>query len=279
MKDILVYFLLGLAALGLGLGTASNLDCATLCFDKEDAESVSYLFVQEAESGTLVEEEGGDYTLTLQGVSVSTVVFSDRPVRDAFMMTTADFVESFGVDFAGDPPNASLSFELTTGGAPSVAVFTIDHPILNEDAGTLSYRVKDIGLSREDSANLPASFGPASLFIDAFSPTPIQMWTLDIIVVDGKDIGTGSATDTSAYRPPPVSGVVITAGGSSGTSDSEGAIQLSGELGTLPTSLTATLNGVDVLMGTDADPDGWEWAFQQCSLEVYVNADGTAPAD
>jgi len=181
MKDILVYFLLGLAALGLGLGVASNLDCAKLCFDKTDAESVSYLFVQEAESGTLVEEESGDYTLTLHDVSESTVVFSDRPVRDAFTMTTAEFVESFNVAFAGDPPNAALSFELATAGAPSVAVFTIDHPVYNEDAGTLSYRVMDIGLSVEGPAELPASFGAASLFIDAVSfPDSNLVWHSDL---------------------------------------------------------------------------------------------------
>jgi len=181
MKDMLVYFLLGLAALGLGLGVASNLDFAKLCFDKKDAESVSYLFVQEAEGGTLVEEASGDYTLTLHDVSESTVVFSDRPVRDAFTMTTADFVESFSVDFAGDPPNASLSFELATGGAPSVAVLTIDHPIYNEDAGTLSYRVMDIGLSVEGPAELPASFGAASLFIDAVSfPDSNLVWHSDL---------------------------------------------------------------------------------------------------
>jgi len=269
MKDILIYFLLGLAVLGLGLGVATNLDFAKLCFDKEDAESVSYLFVQEAEGGTLVEEEGGDYTLTLQDVSESTVVFSDRPVRDAFTMTTAEFVESFSVDFAGDPPNASLSFELATGGAPSVAVFTIDHPIYNEGAGTLSYRVKDIGLSREDSANLPASFGPASLFIDSLSPPLgiLQMWTL-AVTVESRPVG----------PPIVVSGVVITAGGLSGTSDSQGIVNLEGS-GTPPTSLTATYNGVDVLVDTsDIDWSYWR-AVPTCPVTVTVSEsiDGHSP--
>jgi len=260
MKDILVYFLLGLAALGLGLGVASNLDCTRLCFDKEDAESVSYLYVQEAKSGTLVEEAGGNYTLNLHDVSESTVVFSDRPVRDAFTMTTAEFVESFSVDFAGDPPNASLSYELATAGAPSVTVFTIDHPIYSEDAGTLSYRVKDIGLTGEGSANLPGSFGPASLFIDSLSPpfAITEPWTLGVVVQSaGAEVGALGN---------PVSGVVITAGGVSGTSDSQGTVTLQGD-GTPPTSLTATLNGVDVLFQTS----GITWGDRNASVTVEVN--------
>lgn len=260
MKDILVYFLLGLAALGLGLGVASNLDFAKLCFDKTDAESVSYLYVQEAEGGTLVEEASGDYTLTLHDVSESTVVFSDRPVRDAFTMTTAEFVESFDVDFAGDPPNASLSFELATGGAPSVAVFTIDHPIYNEDAGTLSYRVKDIGLSVEDPVELPVSFGAASLFIDTFNFTPIpDPWTLEVML-ENMTITPGSQAR--------LSGIVITAGGVSGTIDSDGGVGLQGD-GTPPTSFTVTLNGVDLPHDGVIDCSGWP--EMPCSVDVTVD--------
>jgi len=172
MKDILVYFLLGLAALGLGLSVASNLDFAKLCLDEESAELVSYLYSQTAKSGSLVEEANGDYTLTLREISDATVVFTDRPIRDAFAVTTADFVARFAASFGDDPPNAALSFVPADGNVASTAVFTIDDPIYDGQARTLTYRAVDIPLSGTALTQLPGQFGEASLFIDPMIPGP-----------------------------------------------------------------------------------------------------------
>ena len=69
-----------------------------------------------------------------------------------------------------------------------------------------------------------------------------------------------------------ISGVVITAGGLSGTSDSQGSVVLRGD-GTRPTSLTATLNGVDVLLvasNASFDWSGWP-EIRDGTVMVNVN--------
>ena len=65
------------------------------------------LFVQNAEGVTY-----RDGRLTLDGVSPTTIFFSDRPERVAGHVTVADFLRSWseGADsFEKDPPNAVLS--------------------------------------------------------------------------------------------------------------------------------------------------------------------------
>ena len=68
---------------------------------------VASLFVLNAHGATLA-----DGKLTLTGVSPSSIVFADRPVRAAGHVETAQFVESWneGEDQANiDPPNATVS--------------------------------------------------------------------------------------------------------------------------------------------------------------------------
>jgi hypothetical protein len=72
-------------------------------------EEIEWLFVQNARAVTL--EDG---VLTLDGVSPTTVFFSDRPERLAAQGLTSEFVTFWttggGSDnFRKDPPNATLS--------------------------------------------------------------------------------------------------------------------------------------------------------------------------
>jgi hypothetical protein len=74
--------------------------------------------------------------VTLQGVTPSTLYFSDRPQRVVGHMTTADFVELWGEgenSFASDPPNAVLAFLGSGEDAPQDAVVVIKDPELVDD--------------------------------------------------------------------------------------------------------------------------------------------------
>ena len=98
--------------------------------------------------------------LTLKGVSPITVFFSDRPERIAGNMATKVWVPfwSDGKDsFAKDNPNANLSI-LEKDKALEDIVVTLSNPVLAGD--DLSYDVKVL------QGAMPASGGPASLFID-----------------------------------------------------------------------------------------------------------------
>jgi hypothetical protein len=78
-------------------------------------------------------------------------------------MATTDFVDLWGAgedSFETDPPNAVLSFLEPGGEVPEDAVVVIREPRLEDDR--LSYSVEVL------EGAVPASAGPASLFIDPF---------------------------------------------------------------------------------------------------------------
>jgi hypothetical protein len=120
-----------------------------------DAES---MFVQTASGFT---SDGS--TVTLQGVTASTLYFSDRPERVVGHMATGDFVDLWGEgdnSFATDPPNAVLAFVEAGADAPADTVVVITDPVL--DADGLSYSIEVL------EGTVPIQGGPVTLFIDPF---------------------------------------------------------------------------------------------------------------
>ncbi|HVN60962.1 MAG TPA: hypothetical protein VMT59_06845 [Gaiellaceae bacterium] len=125
----------------------------------EQLETDEALFVQTAQS---VFTEGD--TLTLRGVTPSTLYFSDRPERVTGHMTTADFVDLWAVgdnSFETDPPNAVLAFLEPGGDVPDDVVIVLKEPNL-DGAGNLSYTIEVL------EGTVPTHAGPVSLFIDPF---------------------------------------------------------------------------------------------------------------
>jgi hypothetical protein len=105
--------------------------------------------------------EGGKLTLT--GVSPSSIVFADRPVRAAGHVMTEQFIMQWdeGKDsFAKDPPNATVSVLGGDGSKVSDAVVTLKTPKL--EGGNLTFDVVVL------EGSLAGSSGPAALFIDRF---------------------------------------------------------------------------------------------------------------
>jgi hypothetical protein len=102
-------------------------------------------------------------TLTLHGLSPSTLYFSDRPERVVGHMSTAQFVEMWAQgpnSFLEDPPNAVLSYVETGSEVPADAVVVLRDPVAGEDSITYSIEVLD--------GEVPAESGAVSLFIDPF---------------------------------------------------------------------------------------------------------------
>src|SRR5437763_4454176 len=99
------------------------------------------LFVQTAASMT---SDGG--TMTLLGLSPSTLYFADRPQREVGHMSTRQFVALWGEgdnSFAYDPPNAVLSFAEPSDRLPEDAVVVIQDPSLDGDELTYTIKVLD----------------------------------------------------------------------------------------------------------------------------------------
>jgi hypothetical protein len=124
----------------------------------EELEAEQSMFVQTAQGITRM-----DGTLTLNGVTASTLYFSDRPQRVVGHMATTDFVDLWGEgdnSFESDPPNAVLSFLDPGADVPQDAVIVIKAPQLEN--GQLSYSIDVL------EGEVPDLAGPVTLFIDPF---------------------------------------------------------------------------------------------------------------
>ena len=123
---------------------------------KEPAKQADFLFVQTAKGMSF---DKSTNKLTLDGISSTTLFFSDRPERIAGNMKTAAFVPfwSTGKDsFLSDPPNADIS--ILEGDNLRQVVAVLQAPALKGD--TLTYTVKVL------QGEMPAKGADVSIFID-----------------------------------------------------------------------------------------------------------------
>ena len=116
---------------------------------------VPSLFVFNSRGATLQ----GD-TLTLTGVTRSSIIFADRPVRSAGHQPTADVIAEWGSgddSFAKNPPNATLSV-FSKDGSVKDAVVVLKNPKLEGDKLTFNVQTLEVDIAGAD--------GGAALFID-----------------------------------------------------------------------------------------------------------------
>ena len=115
---------------------------------------VPSLFVTNARGATLQGQ-----TLTLAGVSPTSIVFADRPVRAAGHLPTAALLEEWTTgDFAKDAPNATASVLSKDGLSAHDIVVELRSAHLEGDQLTFDVRVLEGDLAGAD--------GPAAVFID-----------------------------------------------------------------------------------------------------------------
>jgi hypothetical protein len=125
----------------------------------EQLETEESMFVQTAQG---IDSDGD--TLTLRGITPSTLYFSDRPERVVGHMSTNDFVDLWAIgdnSFESDPPNAVLAFLEAGADVPDDAVVVLKAPNL-DGVGNLAYSIEVL------EGTVPAHTGPVTLFIDPF---------------------------------------------------------------------------------------------------------------
>ena len=96
--------------------------------------SPEWLFVLNAASAQV---EGDQ--LTLEGLHPVSVAFTDRPARRVQRFVTEKFLESWAETFAGDPPNAALSWWGDAGEA--TAVVELGNPAVFPGGATMTFRL------------------------------------------------------------------------------------------------------------------------------------------
>lgn len=177
-----------LATIVCTVGTTIPAGADTAPNDGSDSSpaTVELLFVQNADKGRLTPVKGkkDTYNLTLQGIAPRVTTFTDRPLRVASSVDVTDFLDNWnGGDFESDPPNAAL---VLTHGKTNRDTFIVElaDPSYDRSTATLTYEVtlitgKPAGrlaeLADDVDEDPPASFGRASLFIDAL---PVQQMTV-----------------------------------------------------------------------------------------------------
>jgi hypothetical protein len=115
---------------------------------------VPSLFVMNARGASLQGQ-----TLTLAGVSPTSIVFADRPVRAAGHLPTEALLEEWTTgDFAKDAPNATVSVLGKDGVSARDVVVELRTPHLEGDRLTFDVRVLEGDLAGAD--------GPAAVFVD-----------------------------------------------------------------------------------------------------------------
>lgn len=138
-------------------------------------ETITNIFLQEGTGGSFVEDESGNYTLTITGVVPYTVYFSDRPARDAGFSEMKKFIDGFNFD-PNNPPNAAIMIKEGEEETDMVVV-ELTLPQYDETSHNLTYTAKltddyafesewpkDM-LTRADKA-IPETFGKVLVVID-----------------------------------------------------------------------------------------------------------------
>ncbi len=139
--------------------------------------SPEYLFSIPTASGALTGPGDEHLTLKLVGTRDYLTRFTDRPLRQAFVVSNVDFVRRFKGYFGSSEPNAVLTYTPAGARIPVSIVVTVGQPRWNANRSTLTLPATRI---RKQLDNLPGttvhikppfipsprSFTPATLMID-----------------------------------------------------------------------------------------------------------------
>jgi hypothetical protein len=138
----------------------------------------NYLWSIPSASGSLTGPDDKHLVLRLVGLRDYLTRFTDRPVRQAYVVANADFVRRFRGYFADANPNAVLSFSKDGDSIPTDIVLQIARPRWNPKTSTLTFRAVRIPHVQDDLPDTtvhikpilirnPRHFDQASLFIDS----------------------------------------------------------------------------------------------------------------
>jgi hypothetical protein len=143
----------------------------------------SFMWVQDASSGTLTGSDPSKMTLTLQNVRDNITQFTDRPYHLASLISNDTFYFNWPLAFQSSAPNATLSYRDSTDSRPINLVMTLSNPRYSATTKSVTYSAAVItdepqgfqSVLRSMSLPVPGSFGSASLFIDSAKIYPCDI--------------------------------------------------------------------------------------------------------
>ena len=127
-----------------------------------------FFAIQHAQSGLISEINKTAYSLELNNVADTTILFSDRPDRIVTTVSTSDFIGNWSVgenSYAINPPNAVLMVDESE--KQDIAIIELFNPIYDNDKKVLKYEAT---LDNSTSVDLSREFGQSTIVIDDSRP-------------------------------------------------------------------------------------------------------------
>jgi hypothetical protein len=148
----------------------------------------SYLFSIPTASGTLTGPNDRHLTLRLTGTRDYLTRFTDRPLRDAFVVANVDFARRFKTYFAASDPNAVLTYTPPGAQIPVSIVLTIGHARWDAHHHTWTFSATRI---RKQPDNLP---GTSIQINPPLIPNPHRFRSATLLI-DGGSTSVGDPTE------------------------------------------------------------------------------------
>lgn len=172
---------------GLAVGVAaliagSSASAATI---PSPPSAVGYLFSIPTAAGSLRGPNDQHLTLSLIGTRDYLTRFTDRPLREAYVLADGTFVKRFRGFFGAVKPNAVLTYTPPGSAIPVSIVLTVGQPRWNASRATWTFPATRIRKQPDDLPGArvqikptlvpnPRSFKQATLFIDDSGPVVVQ---------------------------------------------------------------------------------------------------------
>lgn len=188
----------------------------------------TYLYEIQGSSGNISDldvsaHKHETFTLTLEGLTGEADVitqFTDRPYREASVLTANELTQQWSALFVTSSPNAVLTYLEPGSSTPQSIVVTLSEPRYGNGSGVLSFHATRVFREDSDDASdtafirpvTPTSFVSPSLFIDSSASvtviTAIPGQVLDIAVLPSS---WGSMSVNASCGRAPGGGFVSTA--------------------------------------------------------------------
>jgi hypothetical protein len=143
----------GVVLAGLCLGALST-SVPAAAATTTPAQAPQYLFSIPTAAGSLIGPTDKHLTLRLVGTRDYLTRFTDRPLREAFVVANVDFARRFTSYFGTSEPNAVLTYTPSGSKIPVSIVLTIGHPRWNAKSSTWTLSATRI---RKQPDNLPGT--------------------------------------------------------------------------------------------------------------------------
>jgi Pentapeptide repeats (8 copies) len=158
-------------------GASSSPTTTTTTAEPTNGSQISYMWSIVGGKGSLKGSSDSNLTLTLSDSPIYLTRFTDRPLREAFVVANQNFIHRWNQYFAASGPNADLAYTPPGSSQPRNIIVSISKPAWNASQKTWTFHAQRIARQVNNIPGTikiepprfpnPPSFTNATLFIDS----------------------------------------------------------------------------------------------------------------